>query len=93
MRTTIDAIWTFARTLWRQHNHELHGHNRHLSLKAKCQKSLIQATAVNNDSLDNDDSCILHRPNVANMVNWMKQNLDTYLGMAEMACEWNVEPS
>jgi transcriptional regulator GlxA family with amidase domain len=54
---------------------------------------LIQATAVNNDSLDNDDSCILHRPNVANMVNWMKQNLDTYLGMAEMACEWNVEPS
>jgi hypothetical protein len=29
---------------------------------------------------------------MTNMINWTKQHLDAYLAMAEMACEWNVEP-
>jgi hypothetical protein len=90
--TFIDAIWTFALTLWHQQNHELHGHNGQLSLKAKQQKSLIWATMVYNDTLDDDESRILHCTPVANMINWTKQHLDAYLAMAEMACEWNVEP-
>ena len=92
MRTTIDALWTFALTLWRQRNHELHGHNGELSNEAKHQKSLIRATAVYNDTIDEDESRILHRTPVANMINWTKQHLDAYLATAEMACEWNVEP-
>ena len=92
MRTTIDALWTFALTLWRQRNHKLHGHNGELSNEAKRQKSLIRATAVYNDTIDEDESRILHRTPVANMINWTKQHLDAYLATAEMACEWNVEP-
>jgi hypothetical protein len=56
MCTTIDAIWTFALMLWHQHNHKLHGHNRQISVEAKCQQSLTQATAVNNNTLDKNDS-------------------------------------
>jgi hypothetical protein len=82
MQTTIDAIWTFALTLWRQRNHKLHGHNGQLSLEAKQQKSLIRATVVYHDTLDDAPA--------AGMINWTKQHLDAYLATAEMACEWNV---
>jgi hypothetical protein len=92
MRTSIDAIWTFALTLWRQRNHELHGHNGQLSNKDKQQKSLIQATTVYHDTVDADNSRLLHCTPVVNMINWTKQHLDAYLATAEMACEWNVEP-
>jgi hypothetical protein len=92
MHTTIDALWTFALTLWCQRNHKLYGHNGQLSNEAKRQKSLIRATAVYRDTIDEDDSRILHRMPAANTINWTKQHLDAYLAMAEMACEWNVEP-
>jgi hypothetical protein len=52
---------------------------------------LIRATAVYHDTIDEDESCVLHRTPVANMINWTKQHLYAYLAMAEMACEWNVE--
>jgi arginine deiminase len=60
---------------------------RQIPLEAKHQQSLTWATAVYNDTLDDDDSHILHHMPVANMIkNWTKQHLDTYLTMAEMAC-------
>jgi hypothetical protein len=78
MHSTIDAIWTFTLTLWRQRNHKLHGHNEQIFVKAKCQKSLIRATALYHDTLDDDESSILHSTPVANMINWTKQHLDAY---------------
>jgi hypothetical protein len=54
---------------------------------------LIWATAVYHDTIDDDDSHLLHHTPVANMISWTKQHLDAYLAKAEMACEWNVEPA
>ena len=35
---------------------------------------------------------LLHQHNLNTMMNWTKQHLDAYLAMAEVLCEWNVEP-
>jgi hypothetical protein len=43
------------------------------------QKSLIRATMVYHDTLDDAPA--------ASMINWTKQHLDAYLATAEMACE------
>jgi hypothetical protein len=53
---------------------------------------LIRAIVVYHDTIDDDDSRILHCTPVANMIDWTKQHLDAYFATAEMACEWNVEP-
>jgi hypothetical protein len=55
----------------------------------------LKATAMFQDTIgkvSNSDSAILHRHNIATILNWTKQHLDAYLATAEVICEWNVEP-
>jgi hypothetical protein len=88
MRTTIDALWKFALTLWRRRNKELHSDDGTLSSEAKRKDALTRATAAYHDTLDqvlSSDSLILHRTRVTNMINWTKQHLDAYLATAETA--------
>jgi hypothetical protein len=95
LRTTVDALWHFSLTLWRQRCHELHGHNSVLSKEAKRQESLARATAIYHETYDHNNTPahqLLHRTPVAHMITWTRQHLDAYLATAEMACEWNVEP-
>jgi hypothetical protein len=95
MRTTVDALWHFSLTLWRQRCHEFHGHNGVLSQEAQRQDALARATAVYRDTQEQTPTAahrLLHRTPVSAMLTWTKQHLDAYLATAEMACDWNVEP-
>jgi hypothetical protein len=40
MQTTINAIWTLALTLWRQHNAALHGPDSSLTLEHKRKEAV-----------------------------------------------------
>ena len=95
MRTTIDALWTFSLTLWRQQNAALHGPDSAITLERRRKEAVTQATAVYLDTLGNLsplDSIILHRAHITDILNWTKQHLDAYLATAEAVCEQNVEP-
>jgi hypothetical protein len=95
MRTTIDAAWKLAMTLWRQRNAALHGKNSALTLEAQCKEAVTKATTVYNDTIGNilpSDSLIIHRAHITDILTWTKQHLDAYLATAEVICEWNTEP-
>jgi hypothetical protein len=95
LRTTIKAIWTFSLTIWRARNLEFHGDNGSLSQERIRRVTALQATAMYQDTIGNvtqPDSAILHRHNIATILNWTKQHLDAYLATAEVICEWNIEP-
>jgi hypothetical protein len=95
MRTTIKAIWDFSMTLWRQRNAALHGENGTLSKEKTRRETAARAAAVYQETLGTlspSDSHILHRTQIATILNWTKQHLDAYLATAEVICEWNVEP-
>ena len=92
---TIKALWTFSLTIWRARNLELHGDNGRTSQERIRKATALKATAMYQDTIgnmSNSDSAILHRHNIAMILNWMKQHLDAYLATAEVICEWNVEP-
>jgi hypothetical protein len=95
MRTTINAIWTLALTLWRQRNAALHGPDSSLTLERKRKEAVTRATAVYQETLGNilpSDSIVLHHARINHILNWTKQHLDAYLATAEVVCEQNVEP-
>jgi hypothetical protein len=95
LRTTIDALWHFSLTLWCQRCHEFHGHNGVLSQEALWKDSLARAMATYHTTYEHNPTpahWLLHHRPIHEMINWTKQHLDAYLAMAEMACEWNVEP-
>jgi hypothetical protein len=95
MRTTINAIWKLALTLWRQRNAALHGTNSILTLEKRRKEAVTRATQVYQDTIGNilpSDSIILHRARITEILNWTKQHLDAYLATAEVVCEQNVEP-
>jgi hypothetical protein len=48
---SIDAIWTFAPTLWQKCNHEFHGDNCQIPLRTKCKKALAQTMAAYNEAI------------------------------------------
>ena len=95
MRTTIDALWTFAMTLWHQccaSNHGVDGIN---TLEQKHKETALRAKEIYQDTIGAVTpmaNLLLHRHNLTTMMNWTKQHLDAYLAMAEVLCEWNVEP-
>jgi hypothetical protein len=92
-RTTIDAIWKFAMTLWRHRCTTYHGENSVLT-KEQCQKeTLTSATMIYNDTICcPSDRLILHQAKITEILNWTKQYLDTYLAIAEVICKWNIKP-
>ena len=95
MRTTIDALWTFSLTLWRQRNAALHGPDSALTLERLRKEAVTTAMTVYQDTLGNispSDSIILHQARITDILNWTKQHLDAYLATAEVVCEQNVEP-
>ena len=95
MRTTIDALWTFSLTLWRQRNAALHGPDSALTLKRRRKEAVTKATTIYQNTLGNispSDSIILHRACITDILNWTKQHLDAYLATAEVVCAQNVEP-
>jgi hypothetical protein len=95
LRTTIKALWTFSLSIWRARNLELHGENGVTSQERIRKVTALKATAMFQDTIgkvSNSDSAILHRHNIATILNWTKQHLDAYLATAEVICEWNVEP-
>ena len=96
MRTTIDAIWKLALTLWRQRNAALHGPNSTTTLEKRRKEAVTKATTIYQETIGNilpSDSIILHRARINDILNWTKQHLDAYLATAEVVCEQNVEPS
>jgi hypothetical protein len=95
MRTTIDALWTFSLTLWRQRNAALHGPDSALTLERRRKEAVTKATTVYQETLGTispSDSIILHRSRITDILNWTKQHLDAYLATAEVVCAQNVEP-
>jgi hypothetical protein len=95
MRNTIDAIWKFALTLWRQRNATLHGKDSILTLEKRRKEAVTRATNVYRDTIGNilpSDSLIIHRSHMNDILNWTKQHLDAYLATAEVVCAQNVEP-
>jgi hypothetical protein len=91
MRTTINALWHSSLTLWQQRCHEFHGHNGVLSQEALWKDALSHAMTAYNDTYEHNPTPahpLLHRRPVGEMINWTKQDLDAYLAMVEMACEW-----
>jgi hypothetical protein len=81
--------------LWRHRNKELHGDDGEISQEAKRKAALAQVRDANTDTVGQvspQAGLILHWCNINTMLNWTKQQLDAYLAMAEVACEWNVEP-
>lgn len=95
MRTTINAIWTFSMTLWRQRCTSYHGSNGIITLERQRKDTALQATEIYQKTIGTVnpmENIILHRHSVNNLLNWTKQHLDAYLATAEVICEWNVEP-
>ena len=95
MRTTIDALWKFSMTLWRQRNASLHGENSILSLERIRKETAAKAANVYQATIGKvrpSDGRILHRQQITDILTWTKQHLDAYLATAEVVCEWNTEP-
>ena len=95
MRTTIDALWKFAMTLWRQRNTSYHGEKSALTMEKQRKETAAKATEVYQATIGHikpSDSVMLHRAKVTEILNWTKQHLDAYLATAEVICEQNVEP-
>ena len=95
MRTTIDGIWKFAMTLWRQRCATYHGENSVLTLEKRRKEAATNATTIYNETIGNvcpSDGLILHQAKINEILNWTKQHLDAYLATAEVICEWNIEP-
>ena len=95
MQTTINAIWDFSLTLWRQRNAAYHGADEALPLERKQKDTALKAAAVYRDTAGNlipSDDIILHWKQLNEILNWTKQHLDAYLATAKVICEWNVEP-
>jgi hypothetical protein len=95
MRTTIDALWKFSMTLWRQRNASLHGENSILTLEKRRKETAIKAAAVYRETIGKvrpSDGLILHRQQILDILTWTKQHHDAYLVTAEVVCEWNIEP-
>jgi hypothetical protein len=95
MRTTIDALWTFSMTLWRQRNASLHGEDSILTLEKRRKETATKAASVYQETIGKvrpSDGLILHRTQIADILTWTKQHLDAYLATAEVVCEWNIEP-
>jgi hypothetical protein len=95
MRTTIDALWKFSMTIWRQRNASLHGENSILSLEKIRKETAAKAATVYQATIGKvrpSDGRILHRKQITDILTWTKQHLDAYLATAEVVCEWNIEP-
>ena len=95
MRTTIEALWKLAMTLWRQRNAALHGTDSALTMENQRKEAVTKATTIYRETIGNilpSDSLILHRTQITMILNWTKQHLDAYLATAEVICEQNVEP-
>ena len=95
MRTTIDAIWNFSMTLWRQRCASYHGKNGIDTIERQRKIAANKAATVYHETLGNQTpmaDILLHRDSLNNMMQWTKQHLDAYLATAEVLCEWNVEP-
>ena len=81
MRTTIDAIWTFAMTLWCQCCASYHSVNGINTLKWKHKETAIHAKEIYQETIGAVTpmaNLILHRHNLNTMMNWTKQHLDAY---------------
>jgi hypothetical protein len=52
------------------------------------------ATSSNDTHSNNQDShtSIKWQPQARPIIQWTRQHLDSYLALAEVACEWNVDP-
>ena len=95
MRTTIDALWKYAMTLWRHRNASYHGIDSVLTLDKRWREAATKATTVYQETIGNisqSDSLILHHAKISEILTWTQQHLDAYLTMAEVVCEWNIEP-
>jgi hypothetical protein len=95
MRTTIDAIWKFAMTLWRHRCTTYHGENGALTKEQHRKDTTTTAKTIYNDTIGNirpSDGLILHKAKISEILTWTKQHLDAYLATAEVICEWNIEP-
>jgi hypothetical protein len=95
MRITITAIWTFAMTLWHQHNASLHSDDGALTMEQCRNDAAARATEVYRETIGTimpSDGLILHCAKISEILTWMKQHLDAYLATTEVVCEWNVEP-
>jgi hypothetical protein len=95
MRTTINAIWNFTLTLWRQRCDSYHGNQGTHSLERKRKETALRAQTVYQETIGNTHpmtDLLLHRQSLNTMLQWTKQHLDAYLATAEVLCEWNVEP-
>jgi hypothetical protein len=92
---TIKALWTFSLTIWHARNLEFHGDNGGISHERVRKVTTLQAMAMYQDiigKVSQLDSAILHRTNIATILNWTKQHLDAYLATAKVICEWNIKP-
>jgi hypothetical protein len=95
MRTTIDAIWKFAMTLWRHCCTTYHGDNGALTKEQRQKAMATTTTTIYNDTIGNvrpSDGLILHQAKITKILHWTKQHLDAYLATAEVICKWNIEP-
>jgi hypothetical protein len=95
MRTTIDAIWKLAMTLWRYRCTTYHSTQGVITKEQQRKRTAMEATSIYQATIGNilpSDSLILHRAKITEILNWTKQHLDAYLATAEVICEQNVEP-
>jgi hypothetical protein len=95
MRTTIDAIWKFAMTLWRHCCTTYHGDNGALTKEQRQKAMATTTTTIYNDTIGNvrpSDGLILHQAKITKILHWTKQHLDAYLATAEVICKWNIKP-
>ena len=93
--TTINAIWTFALTLWCQQCASYHGVNGIHTFEWQCKVMAFCAAEVYQEIIGTVTpmaNLLLHEHSLSTMMNGTKQHLDAYLTTAEAICEWNVEP-
>ena len=73
---TIDALWKFSMTLWRQRNASLHGENSVLSQEKIRKETATKAANVYQATIGNvrpSDGHILHRQKISDIMKWTKQ--------------------
>ena len=78
MHTTIDALWKFSMTLWRQRNASLHGENSVLSQEKIRKETAAKAANVYQATIRNvrpSDGRILHRQKISDILTWTNNTL------------------
>ena len=95
MRKTIDEIWQIFLTIWTCRNGKKYrkDYNEQCEIAlATSQDKVREIYEQTRNSVNDQESALLHARPLEEILNWTKAHLDAYLVTAEVILEQNINP-